>query len=109
MIDGDRLRTDRRRIEDIRTEADRHWQGKPEAAQAVVVQTATKTAYPAAAGSYFWCEIMRVSGDPVEGGTITYTGTGQHLYAYNLGPTKPTVGTKKLARQAGGRWFISHG
>lgn len=108
-MNEERQRIDRRRIEDIRTEADRNWQGKPEGAQAVVVQTATKTTYPAAAGSYFWCEIMRVSGDPVEGGTISYGGTGQHLYAYNLGTTRPPVGTKTLARQAGGRWFINHG
>lgn len=106
---GNRETIDRRRIEDISQESERSWLGKPQGAQSVVVQTATKTTYPVVAGAYYWCEIMQVAGTPAEGATVTYSGTGQHLYAYNLGATVPPAGTKKLATQANGRWFIRHG
>ena len=101
-------RTEERRIQDLQAAALRD-PGGPVTGGALVVQTATKDTYPAAAAAYYYCEIVAVSGAEVEGGTATLTALGQYLYAYNVGSAVPAAGTTLLAVPDGrGRWTISY-
>jgi hypothetical protein len=103
-------RTERRRIDDLQADVEQAIGPAPDlGAPTVLVKTATKAAYPTAAARYYWCEVQRLGGAEVEGGTATFTATGNHLFAYNRGKAVPPTGTAALATLVGGgRWTFRY-
>jgi len=75
---------------------------------ALLVQTTTKTIYPAVAGDMYYCSILNMTGDTDEGSLVGFPGTGKHLLAANVGGRVPPVGTKLIAVYTGGRWAIRY-
>jgi hypothetical protein len=108
-MDEIRPTINRRRIEELVSNFDA---SRPDAKaagnEACLVKTKLKTTYPTVAGRYYYCEIQRLGGDPVEGGAGTVTATGQYLFAWNRGGAVPPQGTLLLAQQVGGRWTIRY-
>jgi hypothetical protein len=92
----------RRKIEDIEKALEQSPASSfDNGSMAFLLKTATRAAYPTAAGRFYWCEICKVSAAPTEGAAGTAAGTGQFVYAYNLGGAIPPVGTLVVGTQAG--------
>lgn len=99
----------RRRQDELATEADTRRGRAVTCAAALVVQTFAQTTYPTAAGRYFACHPVVVTGTEAEGSTVmTAAATDVILYVANLGSAIPPSGTKLLATLAGGRWEMAY-
>jgi hypothetical protein len=99
-------RVERDRIESLDDSLDRSVGDQADGDAIIVVKTFAESAYPASAHAFYACKIHEPGGNEVEGGAGTLSDTGVVIYAYNLGSSKPPVGTALLAVQAGDRWVL---
>jgi hypothetical protein len=101
-----RLRLD---ADELREEVERLSRVDTQAPTTLLVKTVEKDTYPASPGGYYWCEVQKFpAGKPVEGDTATISGTGRHVWCYNIGSTTPPEGTIRVATLQDGRYVINH-
>lgn len=74
----------------------------------LIVETATQTTYPTAAGKFFHCKIVSVLGTETEGASATYGVSTNTIKVYNLGSSIPPSGTKVLAFFVPYRWVFRY-
>jgi hypothetical protein len=77
-------------------------------APCMVAQTKTVTTYPTAAGKYFACAPVDVTGAETEGGSGTFTVATTTFYALNLGTAIPVTGTNVLVTFVDNRWTFRY-
>lgn len=62
---------------------------------AILAQTVTETSYPAA-GKFFACKRVDLTGPELEGGTPVYTLDSAIFYAAHIGTTAPPANTRVI-------------
>lgn len=99
----------RRRQDELAIDADALRGRSVTCAPAMVVQTFAEGTYPTAAGRYFACHPVVVSGIEDENeNVLTAPDTNTIMYVANLGSAIPPAGTKRVATLVGGRWGMAY-
>ena len=103
------MRNERERLDIAVADLGRLDEGDQDESQCLLVKTFAESSYPTAAGSYFACHPVGLSGTEGEGDVATQTeDTSETVYAFNLGSTVPDAGTVLIAHAVGGRWVFRY-
>ena len=106
MTPGDDARQLRRRHDVLVNELDRADPIPDEGSTTIVVKLVTQVTFPTAAGSYFACQRVVISGTEAEGSPVTLTTISNIFYVGNIGSTVPSANTYHLATANGARWLM---
>jgi hypothetical protein len=94
--DGAKLRQSEEQLDAAQSRLEDGYQD--ETAPTLLAKTTTDGSYPTTPGVFFRLEIVKALGSENDAGPVTYTGTGQYIYATHVGQAVPPIGTVVLCQ-----------
>jgi len=108
MTDEDEIQILLRRIAELQAQLERETIGDTSTPDTLVVQTTTVSSYPTSAQRFYAVQAVDVSGTEAENQTGSYGTPSGTFYAFNVGASIPSSGTKLRVTLVGGFWLFRY-